>query len=91
MGRATLYYFTLDVAGSNSCGTVACAAEWPIFYATTVTMGAGLNAADFMTGKTAGEKLDFLQGLALVLLRRAYQWPERACKPLIKATRSITL
>lgn len=50
----TLYYFTLDVTGSNNCGTAACAAEWPVFYAATVTVGAGLNAADFTTGKTAG-------------------------------------
>ena len=29
----TLYYFALDVNGSNACGTGACAAEWPVFYA----------------------------------------------------------
>ncbi|MGI4834845.1 MAG: COG4315 family predicted lipoprotein [Janthinobacterium lividum] len=50
----TLYYFTLDVAGSNSCGAAACAAQWPVFYTPTITVGTGLNAADFTTGKTAG-------------------------------------
>lgn len=50
----TLYYFTLDVTGSNNCGTAACAAQWPVFYAPTVTVGPGLSAADFTTVKTAG-------------------------------------
>ncbi|NML66683.1 hypothetical protein HHL22_15860 [Hymenobacter sp. RP-2-7] len=50
----TLYYFTLDVSGSNNCGAAACAAQWPVFYAPAITVGAGLNAADFTTGKTAG-------------------------------------
>lgn len=50
----TLYYFALDVAGSSNCGTAACAANWPVFYTPTITVGAGLNAADFTTGKTAG-------------------------------------
>ncbi len=50
----TLYYFTLDVTGSNNCGTAACDSEWPVFYAPTMSVGAGLNAADFTTGKTAG-------------------------------------
>jgi len=50
----TLYCFGLDVNGSSTCGTAACAAEWPIFYASTVTVGPGLNAADFTTGTTAG-------------------------------------
>jgi predicted lipoprotein with Yx(FWY)xxD motif len=49
----TLYYFTLDVTGSNSCGTADCASEWPIFHAATLTVGPGLNAADFTTAKTA--------------------------------------
>ena len=49
----TLYYFTLDVDGSSNCGTPACATSWPAFYAATVTVGPGLNAADFTTGKTA--------------------------------------
>lgn len=49
----TLYYFALDIAGSNSCGTAACAAQWPVFYAPTLTVGSGLNAADFTTSKTA--------------------------------------
>ncbi|RZK61467.1 MAG: hypothetical protein EOO59_05010 [Hymenobacter sp.] len=50
----TLYYFTLDVTGSNNCGTAACASQWPPFYTSTVSVGAGLDAADFTTGKTAG-------------------------------------
>lgn len=49
----TLYYFVLDVDGSNNCGTPDCAPAWPVFYADKVTVGAGLNAADFTTGKTA--------------------------------------
>ena len=49
----TLYYFTLDVTGSNNCGAAACASAWPVFYAPKVSVGAGLNAADFTTGKTA--------------------------------------
>lgn len=50
----TLYYFALDVSGSNNCGTAACAAGWPVFYVPTVTVGPGLSAADFTTVKTAG-------------------------------------
>lgn len=50
----TLYYFTMDVTGSNNCDAAACAAQWPVFYAPTVTVGTGLSAADFTTGKTAG-------------------------------------
>ena len=50
----TLYYFSFDVSGSNSCGSAACAAQWPVFYAPTLTVGAGLNAADFTASKTAG-------------------------------------
>lgn len=62
----TLYYFTLDVTGSNSCDVAACAAEWPVFYAATVTVGAGLNATDFTTGKTAsGKNQTFYKGWPL--------------------------
>lgn len=62
----TLYYFSLDVAGSNSCGAAACAAQWPVFYAPAVTVGTGLDAADFTTGKTAGgENQTFYKGWPL--------------------------
>lgn len=50
----TLYYFSMDVTGSNNCGAAACAAQWPVFYAPTITAGTGLNTSDFTTGKTAG-------------------------------------
>lgn len=62
----TLYYFAPDVNGSNACGSAACAAEWPLFYAPDVTVGAGLNAADFTTGQTAGgAKQTFYKGWPL--------------------------
>lgn len=62
----TLYYFAFDVSGSNSCGSAACAAQWPVFYAPTVTVGTGLDAADFTAGKTAGgENQTFYKGWPL--------------------------
>ncbi|GGE96484.1 hypothetical protein [Hymenobacter cavernae] len=44
----TLYYFTRDVAGTSAC-TGGCAAVWPVFYSADLTLGDGLNAADFAT------------------------------------------
>jgi predicted lipoprotein with Yx(FWY)xxD motif len=62
----TLYYFTIDVTGSNNCGTPECDSEWPIFYAATPTVGPGLNQADFTTGKTAsGRNQTFYKGWPL--------------------------
>lgn len=62
----TLYYFTLDVTGSNNCGTAACDSEWPLFYAATPTVGPGLSTADFTTSKTAsGRNQTFYKGWPL--------------------------
>jgi predicted lipoprotein with Yx(FWY)xxD motif len=47
----TLYFFSDDYNGRNSCGGT-CAAYWPYFYAGALTqtnLGAGLNLADFDT------------------------------------------
>jgi predicted lipoprotein with Yx(FWY)xxD motif len=47
----TLYFFSNDYNGRNSCSG-GCAALWPYFYAGTLTaadVGAGLNIADFDT------------------------------------------
>jgi predicted lipoprotein with Yx(FWY)xxD motif len=42
----TLYFFANDFAGKNSC-TGGCISAWPIFYIENMTIGAGLNQADF--------------------------------------------
>ena len=44
----TLYTYTNDVpnSGSSTCYS-SCAANWPIFYAATVSIPPGLNASDF--------------------------------------------
>ena len=47
----TLYFFSNDYKGKNSCSG-GCAAYWPYFYAGTITqadLGTGLNIADFDT------------------------------------------
>ena len=53
-GRS-LYYYTRDVSGSNSCQSVRCMAAWPIFYTDDIVVGSDLNKSDFTTGKTAGD------------------------------------
>ncbi|MFD1466723.1 hypothetical protein ACFQ48_00690 [Hymenobacter caeli] len=61
----TLYYYTPDVIGTNAC-TGGCADEWPIFFAASVQVGPGLNAADFTTGRTAsGRNQTFYKGWPL--------------------------
>jgi predicted lipoprotein with Yx(FWY)xxD motif len=52
----TLYYFTRDAAGTNTC-TGGCASVWPIYYEANLTqdlLGEGLSLADFGTITTAG-------------------------------------
>lgn len=52
----TLYFFTKDAAGANTC-TGGCATLWPTFYAEDLTqelLGDGLSLADFGTITTAG-------------------------------------
>lgn len=48
----TIYYFTRDLAGTNTC-TGGCAAVWPIFYEPNLVLGEGLKAEDFGTITTA--------------------------------------
>lgn len=43
----TLYYFTRDAKPDTSFCSGGCAATWPIFYAATLSLGAGLDSADF--------------------------------------------
>lgn len=62
----TLYYFAPDVNGSNACTSPGCVATWPVFYAATVKVGDGLNAADFSSGQTAdGRSQTFYKGWPL--------------------------
>ena len=52
----TLYFFTLDAAGANTC-TGGCATAWPIFYEADLTqdlLATGLSLADFATITTTG-------------------------------------
>jgi len=51
----TIYYFSRDLAGTNSC-TGGCASTWPIFYEPGLTVGEGLKAEDFGTTTTADGK-----------------------------------
>ena len=62
----TLYYFALDVNGSNACGSATCAAQWPVFYDAELKVGPGLSATDFSAGKTAdGRDQTFYKGWPL--------------------------
>ena len=44
----TLYFFALDANGSSAC-TGGCLSVWPVFYVSSLTLGTGLDAADFST------------------------------------------
>lgn len=44
----TLYFYTRDTTGNSVCSG-GCRDTWPIFYTTTLRLGAGLAAADFGT------------------------------------------
>lgn len=44
----TLYFYTRDTTGNSVCSG-GCRDNWPIFYTTTIRLGAGLAAADFGT------------------------------------------
>lgn len=44
----TLYFFTMDAADTSDC-TGGCLAVWPVFDATHLKLGTGLNPADFKT------------------------------------------
>jgi|GEM_PF-1428321 len=46
-GGNTLYFFTKDTLNSSCNGQ--CAVIWPVFYADTITIGAGLADSDFTT------------------------------------------
>jgi predicted lipoprotein with Yx(FWY)xxD motif len=48
----TVYYFTRDLSGTNNC-TGGCASVWPIFYASHLVVGNGLDAKDFATITTS--------------------------------------
>lgn len=52
----TLYFFFNDAASGSAC-TGDCLVEWPAFYEDNLTIGAGLNAADFgVITRTDGKK-----------------------------------
>ena len=42
----TLYIFSNDVAGANTCEG-GCAAKWPVYYSENLSVGAGLESTDF--------------------------------------------
>jgi predicted lipoprotein with Yx(FWY)xxD motif len=44
----TLYVFTKDVSGQSLC-TGGCLSDWPIYYASDIQPGAGINLSDFST------------------------------------------
>ncbi|MDP4211083.1 MAG: hypothetical protein Q8918_03620 [Bacteroidota bacterium] len=47
-GGKTLYFFGLDANGTSAC-TGGCLAVWPVFNATHLNLGVGLDTADFRT------------------------------------------
>ncbi|GHN01491.1 hypothetical protein WSM22_29800 [Cytophagales bacterium WSM2-2] len=61
----TLYFFSTDNAGSNTC-TGGCIANWPIFYVSNPTLGSGLSQDDFAEITTAdGRKQTTYKGWPL--------------------------
>ncbi len=44
----TLYYFTRDVSGESACAG-GCLNAWPVYYSENLSVGTGLNQADFAT------------------------------------------
>lgn len=63
----TVYFFALDVAGSNTCTSAACNPMWPVYYGgSNIRVPAGLNATDFTTKKTTdGRSQTFYKGWPL--------------------------
>lgn len=62
----TLYFFALDVAGTNSCTSAACNPTWPVCYSGRITPPSGLNASGFTSKKTAdGRNQNFYEGWPL--------------------------
>ncbi len=62
----TLYFFALDVAGTNSCTSAACNPTWPVYYGGRITPPSWLNASDFSSKKTAdGRNQTFYKGWPL--------------------------
>jgi predicted lipoprotein with Yx(FWY)xxD motif len=62
----TLYFFALDVAGTNSCTSAACNPTWPVYYGGRITPPTGLKASDFTSKKTTdGRNQTFYKGWPL--------------------------
>ncbi|GAB3937383.1 hypothetical protein [Mucilaginibacter myungsuensis] len=60
-----LYFFANDVAGASAC-TGGCLTVWPVFYKENLTLGAGLNAADFsVVTRADGSKQSTFKGWPL--------------------------
>ena len=63
----SVYFFALDVAGTNTCTSATCNPMWPVYYGgSTIRVPAGLDAKDFTTKKTAdGRSQTFYKGWPL--------------------------
>ena len=61
----TLYFFSMDASGSSAC-TGGCLTVWPVFYTTHLTLGTGLDTADFSTiSRSDGTKQTAYKGWPL--------------------------
>lgn len=61
----TLYFFAKDANGTSGC-TDGCVSAWPVYYAASLTLGNGLNTADFGTiTRTDGKKQTTYKGWPL--------------------------
>lgn len=49
----TVYFFALDVAGTNTCASATCNPVWPVYYGGPIRVPTGLDAKDFTARKTA--------------------------------------
>jgi predicted lipoprotein with Yx(FWY)xxD motif len=61
----SLYFFSNDSKGIATCTTGTCADTWPVFYKETITLDAGLNAADFATITVGTRKQTTYKGYPL--------------------------
>ena len=64
----TLYFFSNDTRDTSVCED-GCVTNWPLFYEENLTLGTGLESADFAEITRAdGEKQTTYKGLAIILL-----------------------
>lgn len=72
-GSRTLYFFAPDASGNSNCAG-QCRETWPIFYDETLTVGDGLNSADFKTiDRADGAKQTTYKGWPLYYFRNDAQ------------------